>query len=141
MTTGEVTNIAQAHATYGGSPVDSNEDTETVTMEAGTCIDDAIYAVHDEGLRTSQIYSVTPGTIAKACGPLHVGANFEGLESIGGKLYAVSSDTESSSWPTGALYVMDENCIPTLIGSTGFDVEGLALDGQGRPGASLWTRA
>jgi uncharacterized repeat protein (TIGR01451 family) len=129
--TGTLVNAVEVTADTPDDNPGNNQDTETTEVEEPGCLDDTIYAVHDEGLRSSQIFTVTPTTIPEGCGPLRAGADIEGLESIGGRLYAVSSDT-SSPWPLGGFYRVDDQCALTLIGVTGFDVEGLAVDGQGR---------
>jgi hypothetical protein len=65
-----------------------------------------------------------------ACGGLYDSADFEGLESWGGYLYAISAKGESPIEAGGLYRVVDVKCLEVeLVGDTGYDdIEGLALN-------------
>ena len=95
----------------------------------GLCPAGSICAVNDVNTLDSRIFKYIPSPTD--CGPLRLGANFEGLESVGGVLYAASGETSGAfaSHPGGFYRVDFDDCDTTRIGDTGFDdVEALAVN-------------
>jgi hypothetical protein len=100
----------------------------------GRCPIGTICAVQDDSTLDSQIFKVdtlvAPPSVGD-CGPFYEGANFEGLESWDGILYAASGETSDSfsTRPGGFYKVNADDCTLEFIGKTGFaDVEALAVN-------------
>ena len=123
-----------------GSVVLNNGESVTCTITnndvpaplPGPCPLGTICAVNDLGAVDSRFFKFPgPTDCPSPDQPPFQGANFEGLESVGGILYAASGETSGAfaSHPGGFYRVDFGNCVLTHIGDTGFDdVEALAVN-------------
>jgi uncharacterized repeat protein (TIGR01451 family) len=130
--------VQNTATTTGDCPdgtVDCAEDSDTLLTAVekrlvGPCIDDYIYAVYDESGRNSQFFLADPSIgFVEACLSVYDYSDFEGLESQGGYIYAISAQG-SGDFEAGGLYILvDEYCATELLFNTGYeDIEGLALN-------------